>query len=88
MSTIVNLKKEFLKLYTEIEFNATEDTLFERMTLTRLQTFSDIHFGTHLEEDIRQESLAANDFFDKGGTEPEWRRIIRQKRVKQIENEA
>ena len=38
-------EKDFDNIYKEIEFNATEDTLFERMVLTRLKRFRTTWFG-------------------------------------------
>ena len=81
----LDLKIAFLKMYTEIEFNAIEDTLFQRMTLARLQQYSDEHFGTHLHQDTLDESAEANEYLGKGHTEKEWRERIRRKRVKQID---
>ena len=43
--------KDLVNIIAEIENNATEDTLFERMVLYRLKTYSDYWHGTKLEKD-------------------------------------
>ena len=80
----MNELREILKIYAEIEFNATEDTLFERMTLDRLQNFIDKHFETHLREITNDECSEMREFMSKGHTEEEWRIKRRSKRVKWI----
>jgi hypothetical protein len=85
ISPKINQKKEFLKIFTEIEFNATEDTLFERMTLSRLRIYSDVFFGTKLYQEHLDNCERLRMFLDKGHTEKEWRIKVRCKRFKMIE---
>lgn len=44
-------KDELVNLIKEIEKNATEDTIFERMVLYRLMDYADKWHGTHLNEE-------------------------------------
>jgi hypothetical protein len=81
------LKSDYIKIYAEIEFNATEDTLFERMTLTRLQEYSDTHFGTTLDKDVLSECAELNLWLSSGKSEKAWKQKIRKKRLSMIEAE-
>jgi hypothetical protein len=78
--TYKKIREDFLKMFIEIEFNAEEDTLFERMTLSRMIDYADSHFNTNLNDTINKESLEANDYLQKH-TFAEWRREIRKRRV-------
>lgn len=74
------LRDDFLKIYVEIEFNATEDTIFERMTLKRLQDFAAEHFGVDISLLLNDECKEANTYLQTH-TEAEWRREIRKRRI-------
>lgn len=78
-----DIKKDFIRMYAEIEFNADNDTLFERITLKRLQDFSDKYFGTNLYENIIDESREAREYL-LNHSEDEWRKVIRKKRIKEL----
>jgi len=79
----MDIKKEFLKIYTELEFNAKKDTLFERMTLKRLQDFSDMFFGTNLGVLKNNECQLWREIGSIIGEE-EMRNIIRAKRIREF----
>lgn len=37
--------EDFLKMYIEIEYNARDDSVFERMTLTRMEQYAKKHWN-------------------------------------------
>ena len=74
------VRANFIRLYAELEFNS-EDTIFQRMALYRLQQFADKHLGTHLEQTTLDECAEWNDWLSKGKSERELKVKIRSRRL-------